>query len=190
MPEKFDSHLPFFSRRRLLVLFLTALFAGLSGLIVHLARATSYLSDDPEACMNCHVMSPQYASWQRGSHARVAHCNDCHVPHDNFIRHYFFKASDGLRHATVFTLRLEPQVIRIKSAGMKVVQENCIRCHRPLVDQTELMQMSPVMFTSLAPTPVSDKKCWDCHLETPHGRVNSLASFPLARVPRLKPALP
>ena len=32
---------------------------------------------------------------------------DGHVPHDSFIRKYYFKASDGLRHATIFTLRKE-----------------------------------------------------------------------------------
>ncbi len=172
------------------IFLLLAILTAMVALIFYLARATSYLSDDPRACINCHVMGPQYASWQRSSHVRVAHCNDCHVPHDHFLRHYLFKASDGLRHATIFTLRLEPQVIRIKSAGMRVVQENCIRCHRSLVDRTALIQMTPMMFTSPAPVTGAFKKCWDCHLETPHGRVNSLASFPLARVPRLTPALP
>ena len=31
-----------------------ALMAGLGALVIHLARATSYLSDDPATCMNCH----------------------------------------------------------------------------------------------------------------------------------------
>lgn len=175
---------------RLPTLIPLAILVGLAGLIFHLARVTSYLSDDPATCMNCHVMTPQYASWQHGSHARVAICNDCHVPQDNIIRHYLFKARDGLRHATIFTFRLEPQVIRIKSAGMRVVEENCIRCHQPLVEQTNLLHLSSTMFASLSPNPVVAKKCWDCHLETPHGRINSLASFPFARVPRLTPVMP
>jgi cytochrome c nitrite reductase small subunit len=29
----------------------------------------------------------------------------------------------------------------------------------------------------------SDRYCWDCHRETPHGRVNSLSSVENARVP-------
>jgi cytochrome c nitrite reductase small subunit len=28
-----------------------------------------------------------------------------------------------------------------------------------------------------------DRYCWECHRETPHGRVNSLSSGPYARVP-------
>ncbi len=169
---------------------LSGLVFGLGLLIFYLARATSYFSDEPATCMNCHVMSAQFASWQHGSHRRVAGCNDCHVPQNHFLRHYYFKAQDGLRHSYVFTFRLEPQVIRIKSAGMAVVQENCIRCHQSLVEQTKLVQFSAAQFNSPAPHGNSEKKCWDCHLETPHGRISSLSAFPFARVPRLTPAMP
>ena len=80
--------------------------------VLNISNAASYLSNDPITCVNCHVMYPEYATWERGSHGRVATCNDCHVPQDNFIRKYAFKASDGFRHASMFTFRMEPQVIR------------------------------------------------------------------------------
>ncbi|NLP11358.1 cytochrome c nitrite reductase small subunit [bacterium] len=163
-----------------------ALMAGLGALVIHLARATSYLSDDPATCMNCHVMSPQYATWQRSSHSRVAGCNDCHVPHTSFFRHYAFKAQDGLRHSFMFTFRLEPQVIRIKSAGAAVVAENCIRCHQQLVERLPMY----ANWKSRGPCSQDAKRCVACHQETPHGRVNSLGSTPMARVPRLTPAAP
>jgi cytochrome c nitrite reductase small subunit len=35
-----------------------------------------------------------------------------------------------------------------------------------------------------------DGYCWDCHRETPHGRVNSLTSTPYARVPQLSSPIP
>jgi cytochrome c nitrite reductase small subunit len=35
-----------------------------------------------------------------------------------------------------------------------------------------------------------DRKCWECHRETPHGRVNSLSSVPWARVPLPGPVTP
>jgi cytochrome c nitrite reductase small subunit len=96
------------------VLFSLGVLVGLVFLVLHLGKATSYLSDKPETCVNCHVMAPQYATWQNGSHGRVTVCNDCHVPQDNIVSKYFFKASDGLRHSFMFTFRLEPQVIQIK----------------------------------------------------------------------------
>ena len=171
---------------RLPVALLSGLLFGLGGLTMHLARVTSYFSDDPITCMNCHVMRPQFATWQRSSHARVATCNDCHVPQDCFVRHYAFKAQDGLRHAFMFTFRLEPQVIHIKSAGASVVRENCIRCHRQLVEQLLMYQFAAAGIRSQVP----EKSCVSCHAGTPHGRVNSLASVPMARVPRLTPAAP
>lgn len=159
--------------------------AGLGLVTVHVGRATSYLSDDPRACINCHVMYPQYATWQHGSHGRVAVCNDCHVPHDTLLRKFAFKAQDGLRHSTIFTLRLEPQVIRVKPAGVAVIQENCRRCHGGLLEH------APHLAVSAAESARGrGKLCWECHRETPHGRVQSLASTPFARVPGLDPVVP
>lgn len=170
---------------KLPVLISLGVFFGLGLAILRISNATSYLSDNPQTCMNCHVMTPQYATWQRSSHARVATCNDCHVPHGNFVRTYLFKAKDGLRHAAIFTLRLEPEVIHIKEAGISVVQENCIRCHSNLVHRVSLRKV-----TGDDGINGTDKLCWECHRETPHGRVNSLSSFPMARIPKLTPVMP
>ncbi len=167
------------------VSFTAGIFAGIGILVLYISNAPSYLSDKPEACINCHVMTPQYITWRNSSHSRVASCNDCHVPQDNIFRKLYFKANDGLRHATIFTFRLEPQVIQIKDAGKKVVQENCIRCHQNLIDQTELFKSSYTKFKHN-----TERFCWDCHRETPHGRVNSLASTPYAKVPKINPVLP
>ena len=170
---------------RLLVNLLLAVILGIGCLAVYISNAPSYLSDKPETCMNCHVMAPQFATWQRSSHARVTVCNDCHVPHDNLLRKYAFKAQDGLRHATMFTLRLEPQVIHIKEAGVKVVQENCIRCHSSLVNDVSAHRVTGDNYMN-----GEGRLCWQCHRETPHGRVNSLASVPYARIPRLTSVIP
>src|SRR3970040_396575 len=92
---------------RIPVIITLGVLIGIGLLILRISNAASYLSDNPNACINCHVMTPQFATWQRSSHARVATCNDCHVPQDNLIRTYAFKASDGLRHSFMFTFRLE-----------------------------------------------------------------------------------
>jgi cytochrome c nitrite reductase small subunit len=164
---------------------LLGIFVGIGCLAFYISNAPSYLSDKPETCMNCHVMAPQFATWQRSSHARVTVCNDCHVPHDNFLRKYLFKAQDGLRHSSMFTFRMEPQVIQIKEAGIKVVQENCIRCHSSLVDNVSAHHVTGDNYKGGA-----GRLCWQCHRETPHGRVSSLASTPYARIPRLSSVVP
>ena len=121
----------------------------------------------------------------KGSHGRVTNCNDCHVPQDNIIRKYMFKASDGLRHATMFTFRMEPQVIRIKDAGRNVVQENCIRCHANYLHPISLRSMGAKSIYE-----DDDRVCWDCHRETPHGKVHSLTSAPNIIRPDVKTVVP
>ncbi len=167
------------------VIILLGILTGLGSLALYISNAASYLSDQPEACMNCHVMASEYATWQRGSHARAAVCNDCHVPYGNFLKKYAFKAKDGLRHATIFTLRMEPQVIKLNKAAIPVVQKNCVRCHVNLVENVSLSETRGESFHS-----GESRLCWECHRQTPHGRVNSLASTPYARVPRLTPVVP
>jgi cytochrome c nitrite reductase small subunit len=170
---------------RLPVIVTLGVFTGLAILVFYVANGTSYISDNPETCVNCHVMFPQFASWQHSSHARVATCNDCHVPHDNIFSKYFFKATDGLRHTTIFTLRLEPQVIHIKEAGQEVVTENCERCHQDLLGYIHSAQEEKRVDSE-----INEERCWSCHQEIPHGSVSSLSAFPNVRVPKLSPVVP
>lgn len=168
------------------VIIISGIFAGLAVFVFHISKAPSYLSDEPKTCVNCHIMTPQYATWIHSSHREWTNCNDCHVPHNNIANHYFFKAKDGLRHATIFTFRLEPQVIFIKQAGKDVVDQNCRRCHEELISDTRLTTMRPDIHRN-----IDDKYCTDCHRETPHGRVNSLSSVPAATgVPLPKSPVP
>ncbi len=160
------------------VIILLGVFFGLGMFVLKISNAPSYLSDRPEACVNCHIMAPQYATWSHSSHREWAHCNDCHVPHNNVFNKYYFKAKDGLRHATLFTLRKEPQVIFIHEPGKKVVHNNCIRCHEELLTDSKLLARTESYHQYR-----TDRRCWECHREIPHGRVNSLSSVPFARVP-------
>ena len=162
-----------------------ALLIGLFIYASYISNAVSYLSDAPETCINCHVMRTQYATWQHSSHREVAACNDCHVPQDNFFRKYAFKARDGMRHAYMFTFRLEPQVIRMHEAGVNVVQENCLNCHENTHRDTRLAGITAEQVRH-----GEGKLCWDCHREVPHSTVRSLVSTPHARTPLLPSPVP
>jgi cytochrome c nitrite reductase small subunit len=109
-----------------------------AGYTAHYARATSYLSDDPKACINCHVMNEQYDGWSRSSHHAVATCNDCHVPHDSIFAKYYVKAEHGYRHSKLFTLQSFHEPIRANRASHEVVIENCIRCHEAMTREIRL----------------------------------------------------
>jgi cytochrome c nitrite reductase small subunit len=156
------------------VLLLVGIMVGFIAFLAYISRFHNYLGEDPKTCINCHVMTSQYASWLHSSHRETATCTDCHVPHDNIISKYLFKANDGMRHATIFTLRLEPQVIRIRESAIPVVQKNCTRCHGSLFHGPPASGMA---------VDIADRLCWDCHREVPHGTVSSLASDRFARVP-------
>lgn len=167
-----------------LILVLLGVFIGLSIYTFYMSRAYSYLSDNPRVCVNCHIMAPEYATWFHSSHGRVTTCNDCHVPHDNVASKYFFKAKDGIRHASIFIFRLEPQVIKIRSEGAQVVQANCVRCHGNLNAMVGTVSMGKKLEHG------EGKYCWECHREVPHGRVRGLSSAPRARVPLVKSPKP
>ncbi len=156
---------------RLPVIILLGAICGLGMYAMVESKALSYLSDDPKTCANCHVMTPQYTTWQNSSHREWASCNDCHVPQDNVFKKYFFKAKDGLYHASVFTTRGEPEVIRMHEAGDKVVQSNCIRCHQDQVTDAKTESMVEDHYKNR-----TEKKCWTCHQEVPHGSIHSLSS--------------
>lgn len=147
---------------------------GMAVVVTRMANATSYLSESPETCMNCHVMTDAYATWQRGSHAHVTVCTDCHVPHTNHVAGVAFKATDGLKHSYVFTLRLEPQVLRLSPGAVPVVQENCLRCHS---EQLSMIRLAGA----------GERKCWDCH-ENTHGAVQSLSASPSVLRPQIPSA--
>lgn len=166
------------SRWKTPVIIVSGLFTGLALFSLYISKAFSYLGDKPETCVNCHIMAPQYATWFHSSHREKTNCNDCHVPHGNVFSKYWFKAKDGLRHATIFTLRKEPQVIFIKEAGIRVTGENCLRCHSSLIKDVRLLSYNSELYMRRL-----ERNCRDCHREVPHGRVNSLSSVPYARIP-------
>ncbi|HOS84401.1 MAG TPA: cytochrome c nitrite reductase small subunit [Bacteroidales bacterium] len=163
---------------RIPVIIVSGICIGLFAFMFYISNAHSYLSDDPKTCVNCHIMAPQYATWMHSSHRERATCNDCHVPHDNVFNTYYFKAKDGLRHATVFTMRGEPQVIKIKEEGHHVVHQNCIRCHTDLLTDAKMNTIHAQFYNER-----TERTCWECHSEVPHGKVKSLTSTPYARVP-------
>lgn len=168
------------------VIVLLGMFCGLASYSIYVSKAWSYAFDDPEVCINCHIMTPEYTSWQHSAHRETAVCNDCHVPHQNMFVKYLFKGKDGLRHSTLFTLRAERQVIIIENEGKRVVKENCIRCHEALFDRSKLYTQTEGQYVSHH----TDRDCWDCHRGTPHGTVHSLSSSPNSLAPLLNSPLP
>lgn len=49
------------------------------------------MSSEPKVCANCHIMNPEYDSWEKSGHHHTATCADCHLP---YVRTGSFKVSD------------------------------------------------------------------------------------------------
>ncbi len=107
--------------------------AGIGAYTFRYAEGLSYLKTDPKACMNCHIMRPQYDGWSKSSHHAVAVCVDCHLPQAFFAK-YLTKAENGWRHGKLFTTQTFREPIEIQAAASLILQENCVRCHETLVD--------------------------------------------------------
>lgn len=121
------------------------------------AKGFSYLSNDPQACKNCHVMNTVFEGWMKGGHQHVAVCNDCHVPHD-FFGKWYTKANNGFHHSWAFTFEDIPLVIHAREGSQRIVQANCIRCHGDMARH--------VMAGPGDPSPALS--CKSCHREIGH----------------------
>jgi len=96
------------------------------------SKGYSYLSNNPGACANCHVMQSYYDAWIKSSHRSVAVCNDCHTPH-NLVGKYATKASNGFFHSLAFTSGRFPDSIDIKPRNYRVTEAACRHCHQDIV---------------------------------------------------------
>ncbi len=119
---------------RLLLSSLLGILLGAGGYTFYYAQGLSYLSNDPQACVNCHIMRSQFESWQKASHHAWAKCNDCHMPH-NFLNKWWVKAGNGYHHSVAFTLLNFKEPIRIKPGNAGVLNANCLYCHRDFTSE-------------------------------------------------------
>jgi cytochrome c nitrite reductase small subunit len=163
-------------KQKVFLIVCAGIVIGLGALFLYLLRAHTYIADDPSACVNCHIMTPYYASWSHSSHGRDATCNDCHVPHQNLAMKYGFKAMDGMKHVAYFVTHSERQAIMAEDMSAQVIMDNCIRCHTQLNQEFVKTGRMGYMKTKRD----EGKACWDCHRNVPHGGMNSLSSTPNA----------
>jgi len=157
-------------------LFVFAIAIGMFAYVVNASKALSYLSSDSRACINCHVMNTQYATWQNSSHGQVATCIECHLPTDGFIGKYVSKAKDGWNHSVAFTLDTYDYAMMITEDGADRVQKNCISCHSSLTSQIVANSDKYHQFDDSSVD--TGRRCWDCHKGVPHGKVRGLTTTP------------
>jgi cytochrome c nitrite reductase small subunit len=110
--------------------------AGLGSYTFIYAKGYSYVTDDPAACANCHVMRDHFDAWAKGSHRAVATCNDCHTP-PGLVPKYLTKAQNGFWHSFYFTVGGYPDPIRITPRNHAVTEQACRKCHADMTASIE-----------------------------------------------------
>jgi len=136
---------------------------GMGALAFYHGEGLSYFSSDPRACVNCHIMRPQFEAWQKSSHHAVAGCVDCHLPVALGPK-LLAKASNGWHHSKGFTLEVFHEPILIKAGNSRILQENCLRCHEDMVHD----------LVAGATTDRDAPSCVHCHAGVGHGAAASL----------------
>lgn len=106
--------------------------AGIGGYAFVYAEGASYLTDDPNACANCHVMRQHLDAWSRSSHHAVAVCNDCHAPR-RLVGKYTVKAVNGWNHSVAFVTGRFADPFHVTPMNRRVTEDACRSCHGEIV---------------------------------------------------------
>lgn len=122
------------------------------------AEGASYLTDDPRACANCHVMQEHYDGWTKSSHHAAATCNDCHVP-PGFPSKYLTKAANGFNHSLAFTSGRFHEPIQITDKNRRITEAACRHCHEDIVQAIDAF-----------PRHGQQLSCVRCHADVGHLR--------------------
>lgn len=117
---------------------LMGLAVGIGGFTFFYARGASYLTDNPDACANCHVMRQHHDAWLKSSHRSVAVCNDCHTP-EGFAGKYFTKGLNGFMHSYAFTTGAFPDALRITHRNEAIADQSCRKCHADIIEAMDAM---------------------------------------------------
>jgi cytochrome c nitrite reductase small subunit len=134
------------------------IFTGIGVFTFGYGGGLSYLSNDPAACANCHIMNDHYDSWQASSHKHVATCNDCHLSHHPLGK-WITKADNGFFHSLAFTTGDFHEPIQIKPRNSRVTQNACLYCHGDFVHNM------------LPQKPQGDMlQCVHCHQQVGHNQ--------------------
>jgi cytochrome c nitrite reductase small subunit len=127
------------------------------------ASGYSYLTNNPQACTNCHVMQEYYDAWLKSGHRSVAACNDCHTPH-NFVGKYATKVENGFFHSLAFTSGRFPDNILIRERDYRVTEGTCRSCHTAITLAIAGPHNSPTV------------SCIRCHFDVGHSAADFVIS--------------
>ena len=98
--------------------------AGVGGYTFIYAKGLSYLSSDPKACVNCHIMTENYDGWMKSGHRHAATCVDCHLLQG--LAEWPIKVDRGFQHAVAFTLQNFKEPIEITKGDRTIFRTTVV----------------------------------------------------------------
>jgi cytochrome c nitrite reductase small subunit len=144
----------------LILLVLAVLGAGAAAFAAFGPPQLYAKSETPEFCAGCHVMESRYEAWfHAGAHRRFK-CVDCHLPNDTLTRHLIGKMLDGGKEFLAFHMGRGADDIRLSPGGVRVVRENCLRCHQETMARVN-----------------ENRNCWECHRRLRHKQTGAMATL-------------
>lgn len=140
------------------------LFILASGLTVFLVIAlvgAIKVTMQPGFCGKCHVMAPEYVTWEASSHVQVS-CTDCHIPPGlgNLVVHKVAALKELAMYAT------DTYDLPIKM-GHKLPDEVCTQCHSVFREYTP----SGDLIIPHERHASKGIQCVECHSGVAHGNI-------------------
>ncbi len=137
------------------------LVAGLSVFLIVAVAGAIRVTMYPSFCGKCHVMAPEYVTWEASSHVRVA-CTDCHIQPGlgNLIIHKISALKELLMYAT------NTYEVPIKMSS-KLPDEVCTQCHSTFREYTP----SGDLIIPHERHAAKQVRCVECHSGVAHGNI-------------------
>ena len=112
---------------------LVGIALGLGAYTFAYAKGWSYLTNDPRACANCHVMNEQYDGWLKGSHRVGGGLQRLPRARTTSSASTAPRRSNGFWHSYYFTTGGFHEPIQITAASRDDRGGACRHCHEAVV---------------------------------------------------------
>ncbi len=146
------------------ILKFTILTIGVLAVMFLLAVGITYGTSFPKFCASCHIMKPEFATWQASSHSQV-NCTVCHVDPG---------LTNALKHKVVATKELYLYATKTYELPIHMTEtipdSRCLQCHSL---KRKISASSSDLY--IPHQTHYDKKiaCVKCHQGVAHGKVAS-----------------
>ncbi len=173
--------------KKKLLIFSSLLLGGIVlGLVIaYIIVYAVKLTGGAQFCKSCHPMQPMYKAYSKDTHGGwgksgfVAHCTECHLPHDSTIGYLIKKVQVGLHDFKVMVFG-DPDKInwheKREHRRHFVYDSGCLHCHENLLAATMKKKKAFIAHKAYFSGKLivrigheKDKaKCVDCHKHVGH----------------------